>query len=362
MRRVAASAAPTCARGAAAVLCQIADGVAAAALLPPRATSSALPPARGAVLQSQRSAERVSAPSTEVIAARHDDDDATRLELAAAMTVMLVLFFGVPYVLPFLPALFAWYIWRVRTQTQNAQNSCARVAHAYRDSHRTPWLNCSTLACVQTGSRVAALLLVAWCAEVAAPPRYTTWPAVTRLLRWPLWHTWRRYHRYEIIAEAPLDPHGVYIFCAHPHGVFPQAQWLTNPMGCDARALHEPRRGSADAAILSVFTMPAVRAAVSSIMLRLPGLRHVLQWAGCFPATRAAIERMLRAGTSVVLVPGGLAEAWESRSDAETLVLLQRKGFVRAALATGAALVPIYCFGARLARSGAAARLNFSFP
>lgn len=212
---------------------------------------------------------------------------------------------------------------------------------------------------MQTGSRLAALLLVAWCAEVAAPPRYTTWPAVTRLLRWPLWHTWRRYHRYEIIAEAPLDPHGVYIFCAHPHGVFPQAQWLTNPMGCDARALHEPRRGSADAAILSVFTMPAVRAAVSSIMLRLPGLRHVLQWSGCFPATRAAIERMLRAGTSVVLVPGGLAEAWESRSDAETLVLLQRKGFVRAALATGAALVPIYCFGARRARSRAAARLNF---
>jgi hypothetical protein len=128
MRRVASSAAPACVRGAAAVLCQIADGVAAAPLLPPRAASSVLPPARGAVLQSQRSAERASAPPTEVTAARHDgDDDATCLELAAAMTCMLVLFFGVPYVLPFLPALFAWYIWRVRTQTQDAQNACARA-------------------------------------------------------------------------------------------------------------------------------------------------------------------------------------------------------------------------------------------
>jgi hypothetical protein len=193
----------------------------------------------------------------------------------------------------------------------------------------------------QTGSRVAAALLAVWLAEVLRPPRAgRTWPAAIRPLRWLLWHTWRRYHSYSLHAEVPLDPRGVYIFASHPHGLFPVAQWLTLPLTCScARA-----PSAAERAVAATFCMP-LRGAMASVLLHVPLVRHVFRWVGNVPASRGVLEALLRGGTSVVLVPGGIAEGFLSSFDEERVVLSERKGFVRLALAAGVPLVPIYCFG-----------------
>jgi 2-acylglycerol O-acyltransferase 2 len=118
-----------------------------------------------------------------------------------------------------------------------------------------------------------------------------------------------------------------------------RGQWLSVPTSCDASA------DAVDAAILAA--LPGdMRGAVATCLLHLPLLRHLMAWAGMVPANRDVIAALLRAGTSVVIIPGGIAEIFVSRTDDEVLVLRQRKGFARAALAAGGLpIVPIYCFG-----------------
>ena len=197
----------------------------------------------------------------------------------------------------------------------------------------------------QLKSTLALVVLTFWLAEVMAPPRtHNTWPAACSALRWALWSSWRRYTQYEIIAETRLDPKGVYVFGTHPHGVFPLAQWLTINVADKLTRQASP----IDAAIAAAFPMPC-RGAVASIMLRLPVLRHILEWCGVVPASQAVVKTILaEERQSVVLVPGGIAELYQCSQCEEVLVLSQRKGFVRLAAdpANGCtALVPIFCFG-----------------
>ncbi len=149
---------------------------------------------------------------------------------------------------------------------------------------------------------------------------------------------------YEIVSEEALDPEGTYVYAAHPHGVFPMAQWLSMPASCAPRAHARNASDTVDAAILRALPT-RMRGAAADALLRLPLLRHLLSAAGLAPAGRAALAALLAARTSVVIVPGGIAEIFEARPDEEVLVLRSRKGFVRAALAAGVPLVPIYCFG-----------------
>ena len=203
----------------------------------------------------------------------------------------------------------------------------------------------SSDSCLQLKSTLALVVLTFWLAEVLAPPRTRNrWPAACSALRWALWHSWRSYTAYEIIAESQLDPSGVYVFGTHPHGVFPLAQWLTIGV-----ADHSTRQSNPiDAAIAAAFPMPC-RGAVASIMLRLPVLRHILEWCGVVPASHAIVRRLLAEERhSVVLVPGGIAELYQCSPSEEVLVLSQRKGFIKLAADPAnrvTAVVPIYCFG-----------------
>jgi hypothetical protein len=198
---------------------------------------------------------------------------------------------------------------------------------------------------VQLKSTLALVVLTIWLAEVLAPPRTRNrWPAACAAFRWALWHSWRCYTGYELIAESRLDPTGVYVFGTHPHGVFPLAQWLTINVADDATQQSSP----IDAAIAAAFPMPC-RGAVASIMLRLPVLRHVLEWCGVVPASQAIVRSLLAEERhSVVLVPGGIAELYQCSPAEEVLVLSQRKGFIRLAADPAnrvSGVVPIYCFG-----------------
>ena len=156
--------------------------------------------------------------------------------------------------------------------------------------------------------------------------------------RWLLFRSWRRYFRYEIVSEVALDPAATFVYAAHPHGVFPFGQWLSVPSSCDANA------DATDAAVLAALPT-RMRGGVASVLLRVPMLRHLMAWAGMAPAGKATVSRLLARGVSVVLIPGGIAEIFESRPEREVVLLRRRHGFVRAALAAGVPLVPIYCFG-----------------
>jgi 1-acyl-sn-glycerol-3-phosphate acyltransferase len=275
------------------------------------------------------------------------------------------------------------------------------------------------------GSRVAGAALLLWLLDVSLPPREGLRARAVAPLRHALWRSWRRYHRrvhprgaagraapraarrarcavraraarasrarsppaltrqqpahdmrlshsFSIVGETQLDPAGVYVYAAHPHGVFPmcvarrarqsakqharacatdsctltqpsprarRAQWLCLPASCDAAA------DATDAAVLRALGPTSLRGAVASCLLRLPLLRHLLTAAGLVPASAAMVRRLLHARTSVVLIPGGIAEIFVSRPHEEVLVLRSRKGFARAALEAGVPLVPVYCFG-----------------
>ncbi|KAF5835444.1 diacylglycerol acyltransferase [Dunaliella salina] len=57
------------------------------------------------------------------------------------------------------------------------------------------------------------------------------------------------------------------------------------------------------------------------------------------------IRHRRKAGTSVLLIPGGASEALKSQPGHYDLIIKKRKGFVRMALQTGASLVPVMAFG-----------------
>lgn len=69
-------------------------------------------------------------------------------------------------------------------------------------------------------------------------------------------------------------------------------------------------------------------------------------WGGYVDARRAVLDRALRAGKSVFLLPGGEAESLLSARGTDRVVAggEGRRGFVRLALDTGAPLVPVYTF------------------
>jgi 1-acyl-sn-glycerol-3-phosphate acyltransferase len=66
---------------------------------------------------------------------------------------------------------------------------------------------------------------------------------------------------------------------------------------------------------------------------------------GFVDASRASARRVLDAGLSLFLWPGGTAEANYQDTAVEVLDLTRRTGFVSLALEAGAALVPCYSFG-----------------
>ena len=111
-----------------------------------------------------------------------------------------------------------------------------------------------------------------------------------------------------------------------------------------------------------------MRPVTADAALKMPVFRHLLGWVGAVGASKQSMLRTLRNGDSLCLIPGGIAEMFLSRpgqknthsalvlrrfhrihhTGQDTVLLNNRKGFVRLALEAGVDLVPTYCFGASL--------------
>ena len=125
------------------------------------------------------------------------------------------------------------------------------------------------------------------------------------------------------LKEIPTKP---VLYIAHPHGLFfmaPFFHWA-------ARVTDWPEG------------LARVRPAVHSIFFKIPGVRELMEAHGAIEATEEEIERTLRSGDSVVLMPGGVQEIG---AEGLTVVIRKRRGYLRIVRRVGCPIVPVLTFG-----------------
>lgn len=163
---------------------------------------------------------------------------------------------------------------------------------------------------------------VAYVALIVCPLKKRTY-----LLQKPLWDWWLEYLDVQVAYRGGSAlPSRKYVYALMPHGLYPFA----GACACISR-------------MVDVF--PNMQLAVAPAALRVPILRHLMRWIGCVPVEKKSMQSVLRAGASVGIVPGGIAEMLRTDSSEERLVLQSRKGFIQMALEEGVPLVPVYVFG-----------------
>uniref|UniRef100_A0AAY4EN75 Acyltransferase n=1 Tax=Denticeps clupeoides TaxID=299321 RepID=A0AAY4EN75_9TELE len=152
--------------------------------------------------------------------------------------------------------------------------------------------------------------------------------------RWKVWQHLSNYFPIKLVKTAELSPSRNYILGCHPHGII--------SMGAFA-CFSTESCGFAQA-------FPGVRSTLAILagLFRLPIYRDYIMSAGMRPVSRHSLEYMLTrrgVGNAVVIIVGGAEESLACAPGINTVVMRNRKGFVRLALECGADLVPVYSFG-----------------
>ena len=145
-----------------------------------------------------------------------------------------------------------------------------------------------------------------------------------------MWRLSLRYFSTRVVREAPLEAGKQYIFGYHPHGILVMSRIFFYGGAWEA-------------------LFPGVKCRVlgATPMFKVPACRELCLAMSAVDAGRKTAERCLAAGLSLMVYPGGSSEIFltDPNSTVTDLVLLKRKGFVRLALRSGAALVPVFVFG-----------------
>nr|XP_015816427.2 2-acylglycerol O-acyltransferase 3b isoform X1 [Nothobranchius furzeri]XP_054586564.1 2-acylglycerol O-acyltransferase 3b isoform X1 [Nothobranchius furzeri] len=156
----------------------------------------------------------------------------------------------------------------------------------------------------------------------------------TFVRKWKVWEHFKDYFPIKLVKTADLNPNKNYIFGSHPHGI----------MCAGAFSCFSTERGGFAEAFPGIKSTLAILAG----LFKLPLFREYLMSAGLCPVSKASLAHLLSKngkGNAVVIVVGGAAESLASSPGVNTVVMKQRKGFVRMALEFGADLVPVYSFG-----------------
>ncbi|KAK2530285.1 diacylglycerol O-acyltransferase 2 [Columba guinea] len=154
------------------------------------------------------------------------------------------------------------------------------------------------------------------------------------LQRWPVWRHFRDYFPVKLVKTHDLSPSHNYIIGSHPHGILCVGAFCNFITG--STGFRE--------------MFPGIQPFLTTLAgnFRLPLFREYLMSGGLCPVTRRAIGYLLSqngTGNAVAIVIGGAAESLSCRPGVTTLILKNRKGFVRMALQYGANLVPSFSFG-----------------
>ncbi|GLD46934.1 diacylglycerol O-acyltransferase 2-like protein [Lates japonicus] len=152
--------------------------------------------------------------------------------------------------------------------------------------------------------------------------------------KWRVWEHFRDFFPIKLVKTAELNPNKNYILGCHPHGIMSAGAFTCfSTESC----------GFAE-------TFPGVRVSLAILagLFRIPLFREYIMSAGLSPVSKPSLAHLLSKsgkGNAVVIVIGGAAESLASSPGVNTVVVKQRKGFVRVALEYGADLVPVYSFG-----------------
>jgi len=131
--------------------------------------------------------------------------------------------------------------------------------------------------------------------------------------------------------DVKIDPSKNYLFAYHPHGVM--------SFGAQIGA-------TSFSGMESMFPGLKLFLQTLNINFFLPVMREHMMRLGVGDASAPTLMKMLRSpGTSVMLVTGGAKESMYAHPRDARVVLKTRQGFVRIAIRTGSALVPVWGFG-----------------
>ncbi|KAM9348031.1 2-acylglycerol O-acyltransferase 3b [Symphorus nematophorus] len=156
----------------------------------------------------------------------------------------------------------------------------------------------------------------------------------TAVRKWRVWEHLRDFFPIKLVKTAELNPQKNYILGCHPHGIMSAGAFT---------CFTTESTGFAE-------LFPGVRSTLAILagLFRIPLFREYIMTAGLCPVSKPSLVHLLSKsgkGNAVVIVIGGAAESLASSPGQHTVVMKQRKGFVRLALEFGADLVPVYSFG-----------------
>lgn len=156
----------------------------------------------------------------------------------------------------------------------------------------------------------------------------------TFVRKWRVWEHLRDFFPVKLVKTAELNPNKNYILGCHPHGIMSIGAFAC--FSTDVCGFKE--------------AFPGVRSTLAILagLFRIPLFREYIMSAGLSPVSKPSLIHHLSKsgkGNAVVIVIGGAAESLASSPGVNTVVVRQRKGFVRVALEFGADLVPVYSFG-----------------
>lgn len=117
------------------------------------------------------------------------------------------------------------------------------------------------------------------------------------------------------MSPIPLRPKETYVFGIHPHGIH---SWPVPLFTFGGSPLHRRFPG-----------LRRIAGIAATVIFYVPFARELLLTLGFRDARRSSAERILREGRSLMLIPGGSAEAVATRTGTEMVYLLGRMGFVR---------------------------------
>ncbi|XP_039225621.1 2-acylglycerol O-acyltransferase 2-A-like [Crotalus tigris] len=149
-----------------------------------------------------------------------------------------------------------------------------------------------------------------------------------------VWRYVKDYFPITLVKTADLDPSKNYIFGCHPHGVMSIGGIINFTTEATGFSKHFPG--------LKPHLMTL------SVLFRAPFFRDYVMSLGVIPSSKESASYVLRkkeGGNIIIISVGGAKEALDAHPGTYTLVLQNRKGFVRLAIENGTPLVPVFSFG-----------------
>ncbi|XP_068926973.1 2-acylglycerol O-acyltransferase 2-like isoform X2 [Petaurus breviceps papuanus] len=152
--------------------------------------------------------------------------------------------------------------------------------------------------------------------------------------QWRVWNYLADYFPISLVKTAELDPTQNYIAGFHPHGVL--------SVGAFTNFCTEGTNFS------SMFAGIRSHLMMLTFWLQLPVFRDIIMRVGLVSSDKECVSHLMskkEGGNLLVITVGGAKETLDAHPGDYTLLLKNRKGFVKLALIHGAALVPIFSFG-----------------